>query len=139
MTTRVLTLVAAIAALSACESRPAAEPAGTLPQQDLASPQPHKPVCANCSVGIGSAAVPDDDELSVAILSEYVGEVEDLSFIEYTSTSVNTHTFDSSVIDDLNDPNTYDTVVYFHVPTILRGLVVFEIDGSTYYEPVFID
>jgi hypothetical protein len=105
---------------------------------DLARPQPEMPVCAHCGADILSGqAGTYDDELSMIINSTYVGQIEDVQLVVYTSSSKYTLGFGSSVIDDLNDPSTYETIVMLDINDAQRLLLVFTLDDeSEAYEPV---
>ena len=93
---------------------------------NLALPQPGKPVCASCSSSLTTA--------SMIINSEYIGEIDAARFIEETNTGTTTHYFSSEVVDDLNDPATTETVVMITMPDIIRGTLVFTIDETEYWE-----
>ena len=123
----------------ATELAPTPSTSGITLDLNLAQPQPEKPICAVCNVNVPNGIIVNDDELSMIINTEYVGEVNDLEFIVYTDTAVTTYTFDSSVVDDLNDSATTETIVMMEVPDIVRGLLVFELDTATRYEPVFVN
>jgi hypothetical protein len=116
-----------------------AEPAPDL-ASDLARPQPEMPICAHCGADLGVATVANDDELSMIINTEYIGDITGLSLIVYTSTSTYGLGMKQAVVDDLNNPSTYETIVMLDIPDAERGLLVFNLsDGSKGYEPVFID
>jgi hypothetical protein len=113
-------------------------------ESSLARPQPQKPICSVCGVdGPGPFPPPPppsaNQELSMIINSEYVGAIEDLQFVVYTDTDKITYSFDSSVIDDLNDPTTNETIVMMNIPEIERGLLVFETATATFNEPVYVN
>lgn len=107
---------------------------------DLARPQPELPICAHCTSDLGLATLPNDDELSMIINSAYVGAIEDLALVVYTSSTKYTLGFDQWVIDDLNNASTYETIVMLDIPNADRALLVFTLDDeSENYEPVTID
>jgi hypothetical protein len=107
---------------------------------DLARPQPELPICGHCSADLGVSTVANDDELSMIINTEYIGDITGLSLIVYTSTSTYGLGMKQAVVDDLNNPSTYETIVMLDIPDAERGLLVFNLsDGSKGYEPVFID
>jgi hypothetical protein len=108
---------------------------------DLARPQPEMPVCAHCGADIltGQAGI-YDDELSMIINSTYVGHIDDVELVVYTSSSKYNLGFDPSVIDDLNDPLIYETIVMLDINDAQRLLLVFTLDDeSVAYEPVTIE
>lgn len=107
---------------------------------DMARPQPELPICGHCAADLGLPTVLNDDELSMTINTAYVGNIEDLALVVYTSSSKYTLGFDQWVIDDLNNPSTSETVVMLDIPGAQRALLVFTLDDdSENYEPVTID
>lgn len=107
----------------------------------LATPQPYKPICSVCWPGIqsGGSATAPNDELSIVPLSEFVGQIEDAWLIEYTDTATITHDFDQSVIDDLNNTATTETIVLLEYSDTEALELVFKVDGEELYEPVPVD
>jgi hypothetical protein len=107
---------------------------------DLARTQPELPICGHCGAELGLPTVANDDELSMTINSVYLGTIVDLSFVVYTGTSKYTLGFNQSVIDDLNNSSSSETIVMLDIPNAQRGLLVFTLDDeSENYEPVTID
>jgi hypothetical protein len=106
---------------------------------DLARTQPEMPICAHCGADFGLETVDDDDELSMIINSPYIGNIDGLLLVVFTDSSMYTLGFDQSVIDDLNNPSTYETIVMLDVPDMERGMLRFTIDSTYHYEPITID
>jgi hypothetical protein len=107
---------------------------------NLARPQPDTPICGHCKSDISPGAVADDDELSMIINSAYIGSIDDVVLVTYTSTEVNTYTFDSSVIDDLNDSQTYETIVMMDIPGTQRAKLIFSFaSGPDVHEPITVE
>ena len=107
----------------------------------LATPQPYKPFCSICSPGMrkpaGSATAPND-EFSIILLSEFVGQIEDAWLIEYTDTTTITHYFSQSVIDDLNNTATTETIVLLEYSDTEALELVAKVAGEDLYEPITI-
>jgi hypothetical protein len=107
---------------------------------DLARTQPELPICGHCGAELGLATVANDDELSMIINSVYVGTIVDVSLVVYTYTHIYTLGFNQSVIDDLNNSSSNETIVMLDIPDAQRALLVFTLDDdSEAYEPVTID
>jgi hypothetical protein len=107
---------------------------------DLARPQPELPICGHCSSDLGLPAIPNDDELSMSINAEYVGAIEDVVLFVYTATGKYAVNFNQSVIDDLNNPSTSETIVMLDIPNAEVGVLEFSLDdNSVWYEPITVE
>jgi hypothetical protein len=139
--TKFLLLAPLLAACAQSDTAPTPEPEGVTADaaQDLARPQPEMPICGHCGADIGLATVDDDDELSMIINSQYVGNIDGLLLFVFTDSSVYTLGFDQSVIDDLNNPSNSETIVMLDVPDMERGMLRFTVDSNYYYEPITVD
>lgn len=97
---------------------------------DFMSPTPTKPVCANCSVGLGTGAVGEDTlYLSIASGATPVGFDVTAAFLHLTDENRNTQTIelDATVVDSINleDP-TLLIELTFEAPTTEAATLEFE-------------
>lgn len=129
--------------LAACaqtdvEPAPQSAPVVTLDvAPDLARPQPEQPVCGHCGTDILTGGIADDDELSMIINTPYIGHINTLALVIYSDSSVYTLSLAQWVVDDLNNPATYETIVMLDIPDARRALLMFGLDNNTTaYEPV---
>jgi hypothetical protein len=144
---KLLLIAPLLAACAQTDAEPATESAAIVAPSvtldvasDLARPQPELPICAHCGADFGVPTVINDDELSMIINSVYVGSIDGLMLVVYTSSSVYTLGFDQWVIDDLNNAATSETIVMLDIPNAQRALLIFTLDNNTVaYEPVTIE
>lgn len=107
---------------------------------DLARPQPEMPVCGHCGADIGFAPVPNDDELSMIINSEYVGDIEAVALAVYTATGKYTVNLAQWVVDDLNNTSTYETIIMLDIPDAEAAVLQFTLDDeSVRLEPITVE
>lgn len=141
-------IIAGTLVLGACTlTEAASEDVTSIAQPDLAEladapsmahPQPERPICAICGSDFGDPNVANDDPLNMIINSEYIGLIEEVKYIAYEPAGKTSYLLDQSVVDDLNDPNTYETIVMFDTPDLYKAMLKFTIDGTVYYEPTVI-
>lgn len=132
-------LVAGIGCVADQASAPAADDSADL-EIELAQPQPEVPLCSRCSLGKAGGYTTGDDELSIELDAIYNGKVSGVMLTTWNSAGIPSyHSFDSSVIDDINDPYTEITLAYVEAPTAMSAQLTWTYTGGTQLNTVTVD